>query len=150
MQNFFTEKRKPVNLDDVQRLERQLHVKFPTSYIDLLKVSNGGVPTKKFGCNDFYSEFEIDNFLGISNIEQSPFDDVFYSMEELKTFDHTTGEIIFAWITYPHDFLAFDFKDNTVEPKVVMMYENMPEPGVNYSNYPVANNFAQFIQSLKE
>jgi len=125
----------------VAEVEESLGRRLPSSYIDLLRVKNGGVPTRRSFRTDFETSwapnfFEISGILGIGarGIENSA-----YLIREWGYPD--IGIVFCDTPSGGHDAVMLDYRSSSSEPSVAYIDEDRL-PRV------VAPTFADFLQRL--
>lgn len=128
--------------DRVERAERNLGYKLPPSYIELLKVQNGGLIDNK------YDESWLTIIYGIG-----PAADSLHGLEEM--FENWKDEWEYPDIGIPfgetesagHDMYYMDYRsvDENGEPQIVRI-DNEQDNAI----YFVADNLAEFIKMIYE
>lgn len=135
----FAKKYKQKKLTDnrIKEVEEFLEYKLPKSYIELLKIQNGG-----------YINYENCWLTAIYGIGEN--NKVFYGLEELFDTAKVEWEYPSIWIPFGetqsgHDWYVMDYSvvDQNGEPRIVRI-ENEDDN----SRYLVANNFEEFINKV--
>ncbi len=126
----------------VADVEESLGRKRPSSYLELLRMQNGGVPTRRCYRTEFETSwapnyFEIAGILGIGvrGIENSPHMITEWGYPDI-------GIVICAMPSGGHDAVMLDYRSSSSEPAVVYVDEDRL-PRI------VALTFAEFLQRLE-
>lgn len=136
----------PVSIDYILDIEDEIGVPFPASFVELIKVKNGGVPTKQY----FYldgNEKVIERFLSfVPNYKESDIGcydvEVVWSQIEGRLNDYLCP---FAAL-FSGDFLCFD-SENRKEPRVVLWDHDKSEED-SPALVEVATSFESFLDQL--
>ena len=132
------------NLTDamVASAEESVGYRLPTSYIELLRVQNGGVPTRRCFRTDFETSwaptyFEITGILGVGfrGIEKSPY--------LIKEWGYPNIGIVFCDTpSAGPDTVMLDYRSGSTEPAVAYVGEDRVP-------HVVAPSFIDFVQRLE-
>lgn len=151
---YFTENYVEKTLTDemVSTTESKLGYRLPESYIELMKIQNGGKPIKNYWINEYakgneVEEIGITGFFGIgSKKSHSIFGE--YANEFWFTeweYPRDIGIIIADTESGGHDMIYLDYRDcgNEGEPKVSVCFQEY-----DYEIQVLANSFEEFITML--
>ena len=151
---YFTENYVEKTLTDemVSMTESKLGYRLPESYIELMKIQNGGKPIKNYWINEYakgneVEEIGITGFFGIgSKKSYSIFGE--YGNEFWFTeweYPRDIGIIIADTESGGHDMIYLDYRDcgNEGEPKVSVCFQEY-----DYEIQVLANSFEEFITML--
>jgi hypothetical protein len=140
----------PLKNEDIDLLEQKLGYKLPSSYIELLKYQNGGVPKKcSFPTTEatFWGDhIVIRAILGVGHtgfpLSNSLFDSHSHYVGDA---DYPDIGIYFALCDGGHNMVCLDYRKNgrTGEPEVVHVDQEY-----EYKITFLANNFEEFIKGL--
>lgn len=130
-------------------LERKMGIKFPTSFLNVMRKCNGGVPTASdFEYIDaFKSRKRIECIGSFLSLTPRKFSDFYYVWQNPSEF-FPEGLIAFAE-TGGGDYICFDYrqgKDNTDPPIVYWNHEADVGKDVSF----IANSFENFLGMLRE
>ena len=125
----------PFSDEDLKQVEEKLGVKLPASYVELMKVHNGGDLAYSLLQSGRLEdgEAEIDNIYGIDledGIGNSP-----YLVEE---WEMEKGLVVFSGDGNYQ--LAFDYRKDDEEPSIVYFEDEKPKK--------IAKNFKLFLKKL--
>ncbi|MDH3000467.1 hypothetical protein A1D23_01145 [Chelonobacter oris] len=139
----------------IKSVEDELNIHFPKLYVELmLNHNNVSLYNNCFKYNNLYSgreeisEIGFDGF-STKNYESSQdilrqyiYDDSVYGYEYVFSFGSSANG----------DFICFDYRDNPQgnEPKIcIVIHDEYDEQTGKMLLFPVANNFEEFLDSLK-
>lgn len=138
-----------VTEERIEFLQEKIGIKFPHSFVNLIKECDGGVPkSSEFYFYDEYFQSKITacvgGFLNLSSSEWSDFLNNYLSSPEF----FPEGLIAFAE-DGGGDFICFDYRKgkNIADPPIVY-WSHEADIGKDISF--VANNFEEFIEMLEE
>ena len=145
---FWDEGEKPILDLDIRIAEEKLDVKFPLSYIELLKEHNGG--TLKYP-NIFIEENDKERFT-IPEIYGIDFEGEQNGVGILasKYWINEVGlpePIIILWGDY-HSWIALNYGENAGNPSVVYFYEEYLSDNEKWKQIKIANDFDAFLRKL--
>ncbi|WP_258728951.1 SMI1/KNR4 family protein [Bacillus atrophaeus] len=136
--------------------ERKWRITLPQSYKTFIKQNSGGMPLKsQFLCNGH--NYAIDRFLCILKVtgeNELEWYDIGATMSQLderiiEDEDLIGVEILPIAVLFAGDFVCLDYRSNRNEPAVcVWSHEESGEFAP--VTYPLANNFAEFLEMLGE
>ena len=132
----------PVTDEMIKKVEEKLGYKLPNSYIELLKIQNGGLIN-----GDLYEDYaEVECIYGISEDENS-----FYGL--LSMYDNWIEEWEYPRIGIPiaetesagHEIYFMDYRNvgEDGEPKIILIDQEN-----DYSENFVAENFEEFVRKI--
>lgn len=128
----------------VAEVEESLGYRLPSSYIELLRVKNGGVPTRRRFRTEFETSwapiyFEIAGILGIGVLGVRGIENSAYLIREWGYPD--IGIVFCDTPSAGHDTVMLDYRSSSSEPAVAYIDEDR-QPKI------VAPTFAEFVQRL--
>lgn len=124
----------------VKEVENSIGYKLSNSYIEFLKIQNGGYLSENFG------ECWLRAIFGISKDEKSIYDGLENLFDDsIVEWNYPNTLIPFGETQSGHDWYAMDYSDvsKNEEPKIVRV-----ETEDNNKKYFVANNFKEFINMV--
>ena len=128
--------------------EHRLGYKLPTSYLDVLRVRNGGVPTRRHFPTSFWTpsapgEIQIRAILGIGGTWGIDGSDGLGSADMIREWGYPDiGIVICDTPSGGHDTVMLDYREGRTEPAVAYVEEDLV-PRV------IADTFAEFIAGLE-
>ncbi|MGX3022264.1 SMI1/KNR4 family protein [Ursidibacter sp. B-7004-1] len=143
-----------VERDIILEFEREFDIRLPPLYINLVMkhnspwcerncfeyIKNNEYTFSTFGFKGFETEFSSSSLENIYS--QYIYNDAGYGYEHVYSFG-STGE---------GNFICFDYRDNPQgnEPKIcIVIHDEYDEQTGKMLLFPVANNFEEFLDSLK-
>lgn len=147
-QDFWKELRSSATEEMIVSVQNILQKKLPTSYINLLKKSNGGEVKYPYFSIERHGEFSLSSseILGVG--EPGNDDSILDYPPKNEDYELPEETIVLCWLSYPHVALALDYSGGIEEPTVILAYENYPEPDVIYDKWLVATSFENFLKLL--
>ncbi|MGX2975417.1 SMI1/KNR4 family protein [Ursidibacter arcticus] len=143
------------DMEIIRNVENIFNIHFPKLYIELMsKHNNLSVEPNYISYYDSYNNEEcmvtigFDSFETEQNLEpqdilrQYIYDDPIYGYEHVYSFACTGNG----------DFICFDYRDNPQgdDPKIcIVIHDEYDEQTGKMLLFPVANNFEEFLDSLK-
>lgn len=148
----------PINDEIIRKAEAILKVKFPSSFIDLMKEQNGGkltYPSFFLPPQDIdYLDEKAQQFPSIEPIHFEKDDiSILSSNELLETFKETyvddflLNNLVVLW-TDCHHWLVFDYRNRKEDPELVYIVENYASENISWTFIKVADSFEEFLKNL--
>ncbi|MBN6204985.1 SMI1/KNR4 family protein [Ralstonia pickettii] len=141
----------PLDVKTIEKVERKLGIKFPVSYINLLKEKNGG----ELKCNRYPYVYEqdideenpeenadltIDFLYGISTQKSEGVLESIYLIKEWEL----PKDIVILSSNGGERFIAFDYRQTKMDPPIILVDKEMEFEDV------IAANFEEFLSKLYE
>jgi hypothetical protein len=161
-QDFWNEKTEykrieyPINGEIIEKAEEFLNIKFPQSFIDLMKIQNGGELNYSyfFLPNGDAESIPYGERVSLPSIEPIHFekDDVsiLSSLELLKEVDGLPKEFIVLWTDFYY-WIVLNYRDRKNNPSVVYVAENFSastHEKTEWEFIKIADNFDEFLKKL--
>ncbi len=138
--------------DLISSVEQDLGYKLPASYVDFMKLHNGGIPEKccftKTDSDGSGDDYTIFGFLGIGRSKDCSLCGEHGSMFMMEEWGYpNTGVYICDCPSAGHDMVMLDYSEcgNSGEPRVVLV-----EQEFSYRKTLLAENFELFVLGLHE
>ncbi|MBU8920217.1 SMI1/KNR4 family protein [Bacillus sp. FJAT-29953] len=141
----------PMNLEQIQMIERFLNIAFPKEYVTCVMAHDGGHPEPNRFDTAKRKGYVMDRLLTFREDPVGLLSTIYYCKEALPH-----GVVPFGY-EQTGDIICFDFKDNPKTPSIVLWkhelapeeedvgsQEEMRRIGLEYMN----NSFIEFITSL--
>lgn len=130
-----------LTVEDIDQVEKQLNIKFPQDYIEIVSNNDGGYPyPNKFKLND--NEEVFNNLI---SFKEDDYSNIFEVLEDIS------GSIIKGVIPIAEDpfgnLICFDFRDK-LEPNIVFWNHEVAEEDVEKSISFVCKTFTVLLSSL--
>lgn len=138
-----------ISLEVINKIECSIGIKFPDTYIKLIRYHNGGTPLKdSFKYFDQFHLKEMRSGIGVFIIlQENDFQSVYSLFKEPPEF-FPDGLVAFAE-DGGGDFMCFDYRKgwDLIDPPIVYWsHESDIDKSVSF----IANNFEEFINMLEE
>lgn len=135
----------PINDEIIQKAEDTLGIKFPQSFIDLMKIQNGGeLNFPYFLLPDLPEKQKIPS---IEPIHFKEDDLSILSSRELLADTNLPMEFIVLW-TDCHFWVVFDYRNRKDNPPVLYVFENYSTKEITWECIKVADSFDDFLKLL--
>ncbi|MGG3890702.1 SMI1/KNR4 family protein [Metabacillus fastidiosus] len=126
----------------IQEAEKELGVKLPHSYIELLRVKNGGMLNYPyFFIGQDKARTSMDNMNGIER-------EVGILKSAKWTNTHELPQNLIVLWTDVHSWIVLDYRDTVQEPPVVYFYEDYLTEHMEWKSVQIASNFDEFLSKL--
>lgn len=135
----------PIDARVIEEYEQSLGQRFPVEYKGLLSQHDALSP-EECVFKYFYDGQEMEgdiNFFGYGNMESPE------SIKSVQQADHGHRNIVIFGGTADGDYISFDFRSNSADPKIVLMLHDVFDENDKMCVVPLAANFEKFIDSLE-
>ena len=136
----------PISDEIIKKAEECLGIKFPQSFIDLMKIQNGGeLNFPYFMLSDVSIEKQV--FPSIEPIHFEEDDISILSSKELLADTTLSKEFIVLWTDF-HFWLVFDYRNRKENPPVLYIFENYSTKEISWEYIKVSDSFDDFLKQL--
>lgn len=136
-----------LKMDAVSKIEEMTGQNLSSDYVAFLQNCNGGNPQKRFFDIDGNSKV-VERFLGILEDYKTEPDGWFDVGVVWSQIEDRLNEYLVPFAAlFAGDFLCFDYRENSENPKVVLWNHDLSDTKKPHTEF-VANNFKDFLKML--
>ncbi|WP_373995116.1 SMI1/KNR4 family protein [Metabacillus litoralis] len=134
-----------INDKVIKKAEEYLGIKFPQSFINLMKIQNGGeLNYPYFMLPDLTEKQELPS---IEPIHFEEDDESILSSKELLADTNLPKEFIVLW-TDCHFWVVFDYRNKIDNPPVLYVFENYTTEEITWEFVKITDSFDDFLKQL--